>query len=663
MVLPTKKNCYLVDLGTGTDRSLMPLGCGLIASYARTQPDISESYNISIHMLGQGLDELMEEIVDPDVVGLACYVWNFFGNVELSRRIKERYPNCLIVWGGPAIPQKEYRIKEFFESYKFMDLLVQGEGELTFSDILQRRLRGESLESCAGVSLRAGKGIKIVPQRPRIQDFTIIPSPFLNGIFDDVKERYGDHIVGVLWETSRGCPFQCEFCDWGSALVKKINRLDVDRVLKEIEWTSQKKIHYVYATDANFGISYDRDLEIAKGFVEISKRNGFPNTLILNWSKNSHEKILHIAEVLRAGGITTNVTLSYQSLHPPTLEAISRKNIRLEDYHKLKEKFHQEKLPTYTELILPLPEETLASFLSGMNHTLGNRLEDQLSVYPCVLLENTEMATPEKREKYGLETRKCAVGLNRRRFRYERFGEDEVLVATRTMPLEDWKRAYEVAFCTAALYNLRVAFFPMIYLRHRFGVLPTDFIQALLGKVDEHPEKYRSFAKAVAHLRNNRQLILDNVSSVSPVEGGDGVSLTPHEAMLFLLLNDIDTTYTELHALLFDLLDTWGFKCSEQEIEELVKYQKARMPVWNPLDSIVFFSTNIPTILEALIHHEVPPEFSPVPTKVTLTSLPHNYKTEREYNIRRVACGYTLNIQEAESVPLARNTNLAGSFS
>ena len=66
-----KKNVYLVDLGTGTDRSLIPLGCGLISSYAQTQPDINSKFDIEILMLEDTLDKVLDEMKNPVVVGFA----------------------------------------------------------------------------------------------------------------------------------------------------------------------------------------------------------------------------------------------------------------------------------------------------------------------------------------------------------------------------------------------------------------------------------------------------------------------------------------------------------------------------------------------------------------------------------------------------------------
>jgi radical SAM superfamily enzyme YgiQ (UPF0313 family) len=44
----------------------------------------------------------------------------------------------------------------------------------------------------------------------------------------------------VLWETNRGCPFQCTFCDWGSATAAKVNQFELDRLLREVDWFAEK---------------------------------------------------------------------------------------------------------------------------------------------------------------------------------------------------------------------------------------------------------------------------------------------------------------------------------------------------------------------------------------------------------------------------------------
>jgi len=618
----------------------MPLSCGLISSYSQSLEEIKENYNIEILMLDDTLENMIDEMEDPVVIGVSCYAWNFYGCVELSKGIREKYPDVILVWGGPMIPNDEDRIEEFSKEHQYVDIIVHMEGEITFSDILIKIINNESYNDCHGTTMINESGFKTNISRDRITDFTIVPSPYLNGIFDRILTKYKNYIVGALWETSRGCPFKCSFCDWGNSSVNKVNRLEVDRCLKEIEWVSKNNLNYVYATDANFGIGFKRDMEIAKGFVKIANSNGFPNTLVLNWTKNSSQNIIELADVLNKGKVTTNVTLSYQSFHPPVLEAIQRKNIKLSYMLELKKMFHDRGLATYTELILGLPQETMDTFIAGIDKIYSPNIKDQVSIYLCVILENTHLLRSQ--ERYGIQTSECAVGLNRRKFKFKRFGVDNIVVGTNAMPTKDWERTYDVAFLFLCLHNLRVAYFVILYLKYNFDIKVTDFVKFIL----DNSEKYSSFDRAVKHLKHNRQLIRDGVNSVSEVEGSDGVNFTPHEAITFLLLNNFEETYENLYHIVKDFLREQNIEFNNEIMQEVIKYSKIVIPVFKVEKTKWKFNTNIPMYFYNLSTGREVIDITPCDTDVEVRPQPHDYKDELEYNLRRVACGYTLNLSD-----------------
>jgi len=639
----TKKKIYLIDLGTGTDRSLLPLSCGLIKSFAMSVPDLASNVDIDILMLQTDLDDVIKQIEDPFLVGISCYCWNFLGSVAISERIKKE-KNCPIVWGGSQIPLDPVQAQELMQKHSCVDVLVHGEGEITFSDLVCRLIHSSELENCSGITFRNGNSVTTTGKRERIKDLSSIPSPYLNGIFDEVFKKYRSIIVGALWETNRGCPFSCSFCDWGNALVNKVNYFDIERVKQEIEWVSRNNIHYVYATDANYGIKANRDLDIAKFIVKQSKNFGFPNTLVLNWTKNSHESIINIAEVLLRGGIITNVTLSHQSLNNRVLNAINRKNIKPDYLVRLKDEFHGKSIPTYSELILGLPEETFDSFIDGLEKSIGVNIHDQTMIYLCCVLSNTQLY--KDKDKYEIETRTCSVGLNRRVFKYDRFGEDEMVVSTSTMSLSEWKELYEISFLFMALYNLKVAYFIMVFLNVKFNVKFLDFIRFIIGK----SEHYNRIHQSILHIRNNRQLILDNCSSVSSPNGAEGVCFTPHEAAVFLLLSCPDETYCELRDLFRDFLIEHNLHVDEDIFEDICKYQELSIPRFNNNIITHKFNTTAPIFINKITHKQKTEDIQLIPTVLSFKCPKHDYDSEVEFNRRRVSCGYSINLNEVCNV-------------
>jgi hypothetical protein len=110
-------------------------------------------------------------------------------------------------------------------------------------------------------------------------------------------------------------------------------------------------------------------------------------------------------------------------------------------------------------------------------------------------------------------------------------------------------------------------------------------------------------------------------------------------------------------------------------LDDVFNYQKARMPVFAPETDSVNFSSNIPYFFEEYTSGRLAPDIDEqMPTTVQLSSRPHDFATETEYNLRRVSSGYTLNLVDAlvvdgteeetisHSIPDARNTNLGVSF-
>ena len=540
----TKPAVALIDLGTGTDRSLIPLGIGLIASYLNA--NLPDELDVELFMMETDLEGLLQEMEfrfrrPPLVVGLACYVWNFNGVRAFARMLRRKWPSTLIVFGGPSVPMDSGELRSLFMKDKSLsladnrpDIVVHMEGEITFYWIVKALLTGHNLREVKGISMfdcEAGS-LVTTEKRSRIEDFTQIPSPYLSGIFDSVLKRYRKFIAGILWETNRGCPFKCSFCDWGNAAVNQVTKLDQDRVIEEIEWAARNGFEYVYCTDANYGINFKRDFEITRRIGQIKDRYGFPKTFVFNWTKNQSKNVIEIADFFRSHGIHTNTTISTQSFNPKVSIATQRANIRIEEYLKLKSAYHDRGLSTYSELILGLPEETCDSFIDGLEKSLSCRAYDQVMVYTANVLNNTQM----KRDvpKYNIQTRKCNVGLNRRRFKVERFGEDDIVVSTNTMSVDEWKSCYCLAFLLLAFFNLRLAFYPLIYLKEYLGVRLTDVVKSIIDITSSRVTSYVVLAVAIGHIRSQAESILSSHSSVGPTRQSEGVVFTPNEAVAFI---------------------------------------------------------------------------------------------------------------------------------
>ena len=161
-----------------------------------------------------------------------------------------------------------------------------------------------------------------------------------------------------------------------------------------------KKIKTLFIADANFGIFKERDCEIAKKIGAFAKDSSI-EFISLNYTKNSNKEIFEISKLL--GQVNKGITFSVQSMNPATLEIIKRTNMQSNDVTELIKLSDQYNVPTYTEIILGLPLETVESWKQGINNILEmgqhTRIEPQLGM----ILKNTEMCTIQKK-LYRLDT-------------------------------------------------------------------------------------------------------------------------------------------------------------------------------------------------------------------------------------------------------------------
>lgn len=375
--------------------------------------------------------------------------------------------------------------------------------------------------------------------------------------------------------------------------------------------------------------------------------------MAINWLKNSHEKIVAIADTLAQGGITTSVTLAMQSFHPPTLAAIKRKNIGIDDLLKLKALYHDRNLPTYTEMILGLPEETYETFRDGLNKAMTNRLADHWVFHLCTLLENTEMWTKEYRAKWGIEARTIAAGISRRAAADEDEPEtEEIVIATRSMPNRDWCRAYDLGYMCAALYNFRAAFFPMLYAKHVCGTDHTAFVEHVLRCCHVAPDGFPCVSRAIDHVKQQRRQIMKGVACLSPVDELGGNLALPHEAALAIMLGDPGQLHDDIDWLLALFLKKNGHEPDAELIRDIVDYQRDRSPIWFTVNRAIqrVFDHNVPQYFDALTSGREPPAIVELPTRVRFIRPSNEVRTRHAFNAARTRAGHTITLNAVEIV-------------
>ena len=422
-----------------------------MVTYVKTNEKIKNNFKFEKSFVFRTeVEEYIKECHDTDILLCSCYVWNWEITQYLASEVKKINPNCTIIFGGAQIPDLA---QDFFKQHPYVDIIAHGEGEYILENILTAYLKDKDYSQVKGIETKEFRN----QLQERINELDNLPSPYLTNTVWDLVEKVDGIRWIVGWETNRGCPYACTFCDWGSATFTKVRKWEESRLFKEIEWFAENKIPYIDCCDANFGIFQERDFRIAEKLKEVALKTNYPERVRPAWAKNSSEKIIPIAKQLQDGGILGAVTLAVQSLDPDTLKIVKRANIKFDTFSELASTFRKNGIPTYTELIMGMPGETLQSFKDGLDSIAMTKV-DTVFIYNCTVLPNAPMNVPEYREKYKIKIVRSPIMLVHssihNRGTHQEY--EEIVVETSTCSCEDLKETYLYSWCFLTLQSLGI---------------------------------------------------------------------------------------------------------------------------------------------------------------------------------------------------------------
>jgi radical SAM superfamily enzyme len=437
----------------------MPYSVACLWSYCKEFDDIKESYELKdIVFKREEPEHLLNRLEDPVVCAFSCYLWNEQYNLHVAKLIKEKYPECIIEFGGPQVTTK------MMDENAFIDCVLLGEGEEAFLKLLR--------------DINSGNKIDKVHERQRLNDLEF-KSPYQSGVFDWLSEKNPEVIWAAILETNRGCPHRCTFCDWGGTTMSKISKFGLERVADDIEWIRTNRVAYVLCSDANFAIFKERDIEIAKMLRKAAENSLMLDNIDLQYSKNSNEAAFEIAQIMGEYS-RRGVTLSVQSMNMPTLKAIKRKNLHVKDiagHINLAKKYG---VNLYTDLILGMPEETVDSWKDGIDLLMENGQHYSVDSWFCQVFENAELGSEFSRKTYGIETVKAEDYIS---FCNDEFDDTkeyiELIRATDTMTEDEFFDAHMFSWITIKFHYVGYTQILSKYCRHVLGMSYRKFYELL----------------------------------------------------------------------------------------------------------------------------------------------------------------------------------------
>ncbi|AHV96234.1 B12-binding domain-containing radical SAM protein [Paenibacillus sabinae] len=231
------------------------LAIRLLKAYSQHEFDIRLSeytikdpvMNIASDLFGQA----------PDVIGFSCYIWNIEETVKLIGILKKIMPDVSIVLGGPEV---SYEPLYWMNREPGIDFIVCGDGEETFHHLLQELRDGRKFHFVYGAAYRKGEEVIVNPPRPK-SDLNTLPTPHR---FPEDLQDLGKRIT--YFETSRGCPFNCQFCL--SSIEVGVRYYDIERVKADLLYLIKNGAKTIKFLDRTFNINREYALEMFRFLID-----------------------------------------------------------------------------------------------------------------------------------------------------------------------------------------------------------------------------------------------------------------------------------------------------------------------------------------------------------------------------------------------------------
>lgn len=245
------------SIGYGKSLSKMtfvfpPIGLMYLASY------IERENNVQVKIFDSQVDSknLIEEIrkFKPQIVGITAQTAQYPIVVQLSKEIKDQFPEITIIIGGshPTVLPHEPA------SNPNIDITVIGEGEVTLSEIIKYKTNQIPLKQIQGIAYQDQGKVILNPARPLIKDLNSLPMPAVH-LIDLNKYRCSpDNQIGnktAVITTSRGCPFNCSFCAMKDKFQRKYRVRSLESIEAELDYYKNHGVDSLFIMDDLFTLN------------------------------------------------------------------------------------------------------------------------------------------------------------------------------------------------------------------------------------------------------------------------------------------------------------------------------------------------------------------------------------------------------------------------